>query len=116
MSLCFCPDVKNENELLLMVNQGKWDKDIYNYLIEIMSEQKNKKLRYKPVELFEMQARLLDDNELLNYEFWDASMSGIYDNKKWKYYMNKIQREIFDIFVLRITEAYESLLKLVESN
>lgn len=99
MSLCFCPDVKNEDELLTMLKQGRWDKDIYDYLAEIMSEQENKKLSYAPVELFEMQANLLDQNDLLCYQFWNASESGIYNEKKWKYFMSKEQREIFDLFV-----------------
>lgn len=109
--LCFCPEVKNEDELILLFKQGRWDKEIFKYLIEIMSENESKILKYDPLELFEMQANISDENELLCLQFWDSSNSGIYEN--WKYTMNKKQRELFDLFVIRIREIYQLLLKLV---
>ena len=77
-----------------------------------MAEKENKVLDYKPTELFEMQARLLNENELLSLQFWNVYESGIYE--KNRYTMNKKQREFFDLFASRIQEIYKSLLKLVQ--
>lgn len=109
--LCFCPDVKNEDDLFMILKQGGWDKDIFEYLIGIMAEKEDKLLDYDPVELFELQATLKDENELLYLQFWNKGESGIYENLR--YTMNKKQREFFDLFVLRIREIYQLLQKLV---
>jgi hypothetical protein len=111
--LCFCPTVKNEDELLRFLKQGRWDRDIFEYLIEIMSEKENKSLDYDPIELFEMQAKMTDDNELLCFYFWNKEESGIYQN--WKWTINKKQEEFFDLFVIRIREIYQALQKLVKN-
>lgn len=73
---CFCPSVKNEEELLLMVNQGVFDGGIYEYLVEAMLEYPNKRIDYLPTELFEMQVDLLDKNETLFYQFGDVNENG----------------------------------------
>lgn len=112
--LCFSPDVKNEDELLKLLKQGSWDKDIFEYLIEIMADKDNKLLDYDPVDLFEMQATLKDENELLNFQFWNIDESGIYENRR--YTLNQKQREFFDLFVLRIRDIYQLLQKLVVNN
>lgn len=112
--LCFCPRVKNEDELLRLLEQGNWDKRIFEYLIEVMSEKPDKVLPYDPVELFEMQADVSDENKLLCLQFWNKRESGIYEN--WRYTMNKKQQELFDLFVIRIREIYQSLQKLVSNS
>jgi hypothetical protein len=102
--LCFCPEVKNEEELIKLLENGKWDKDIFEYLIKTMKERDNKLLEYNPIDFFEMQASLLDENKLLCLSFWNKEDSGIYNN--FRYVMNKKQEEFFDMFVVRIQEIY----------
>lgn len=108
---CFCPNVKNEDELISMIRLGFYDDSIYRYLIEIMLDEDSKILRYDPVDLFELQATLIDENELLCLSFWDKDKSGIYSN--FKYNLSDKQEEIFDLFVLRINRIYESLKSLI---
>ncbi|WP_313563577.1 hypothetical protein [Ruminiclostridium cellobioparum] len=112
--LCFCPDVKNEDELIEMLKQGRWDRDIFEYLIETMSGKEEKVLDYRPVELFEMQARLIDENELLCLQFWNKGESGVYEN--FRYSLNNKQKELFDLFVIRINEIYDLLKNLVSNS
>lgn len=111
---CFCPSVKNEDELLLMVKQGTFDGGIYEYLTEAMLEYPNKKLDYPPTELFEMHVDLLDKNETLFYQFSDINESGVYDSRGNSYIMTKEQRKIFDLMVEIINHSYEYLVKLVD--
>lgn len=111
MGLMFCPEIKNEDELLYLLKQGKFDKSIFEYLVDIMLEKENKILDYDPVELFEMQAQLLEDNELLSFQFWNIDESGVYERNR--YTINKKQRELFQLFRDRIREIYQTLLKLV---
>ena len=116
MSVCFFHDVKNEDELLSLFNQGRWDKEIYDYLIDILVTTKEEKeymvLPYDPVELFEMEAYLIEKNELLKLIFWDVQNSGIQDG--WKFIMDKKKSEVLDLLVDRISEKYQSLLRLIK--
>ncbi len=109
--MCYCPIVKNEDELIKKVKDGKYDMSIYKYLIEIMSEYEGKVLSYKPEELFELQVELSDENELLHINFSDIRECGVYENNRYK--LNKKQNEMIEIFISRINEIYESLKNLV---
>lgn len=111
MGLMFCPEVKNEDELLHLLKEGKFDKSIFEYLVEVMLERESKILEYDPVEIFEMQALLLEDNELLNFQFSNIDESGIYE--KNRFVINEKQREIFKLFGDRIREIYAILQRLV---
>lgn len=108
---CFNLNCKNEDELILMLKEGKFDKEIFDYLIEVMVEEEGKVLRYPPTELFEIQSDLSERDELLHLQFWDIDNSGI--SVGFRVTINDKQRELFDLFVTRINEIYKTLIKLV---
>lgn len=110
--LCFCPEVKNEEELIKLLEDGKWDKDIFECLINVMKDSENKLLNNNPVDYFEMQALMADENEMLNLSFYNKGDSGVYN--KYRFVMNKKQEEFFDAFVGRIQEIYGMLKGLIE--
>ena len=99
--LMFCPVVKNAEELINQIENGKYDLSIYNYLIELMSESDTKLLNCNPEEYFEIQADLQQEDIILTMYFGEP--------KDRKY-----NSKVFDLYVSRIGQIYNNLKILVK--